>query len=34
MRLDALRHLAEVVRALTRPQKIIVIGSSSRLASF
>jgi hypothetical protein len=34
MRLDALKHMAEVVRAMARPQRIVVIGSSSLFASF
>ena len=34
MRLGALKHMAEVVRAMARPGRIIVIGSSSLFASF
>ena len=34
MRLDALKHMADVVRAMARPGRIIVIGSSSLFASF
>jgi len=34
MRLGALKHMAEVVRAMSRPQRIVVIGSSSLFASF
>jgi len=34
MRLDALKHLADVVRAMARPGRIVVIGSSSLFASF
>jgi len=34
MRLGALRHMAEVVRAMARPGRIVVIGSSSLFASF
>ena len=34
MRLGALKHMAEVVLAMSRPQRIIVIGSSSLFASF
>ena len=34
MRLGALKHMADVVRAMARPGRIIVIGSSSLFASF
>jgi hypothetical protein len=34
MQLHALRHLVEAVRALSRSEKILVLGSSSLLASF
>jgi len=34
MRLGALKHMAEVVRAMARPGRIVVIGSSSLFASF
>ena len=34
MRLGSLKHLADVVRAISRPQRILVIGSSSLFASF
>jgi hypothetical protein len=34
MQLHALRHLVEAVRALSRSEKILVVGSSSLLASF
>ena len=32
MRLGALKHMAEVVRAMARPSRIVVIGSSSSLS--
>jgi len=34
MRLGALKHMADVVRAMVRPGRIVVIGSSSLFASF
>ena len=34
MRLGALKHMADVVRAMARPSRIVVIGSSSLFASF
>lgn len=34
MRLDAVRHLADVVRALARPERIVVMGSASLFAAF
>lgn len=34
MRLQSLRHLLEVVQAVARPQRILVLGSGSLLASY
>ena len=34
MRLGSLNHMADVIRSMARPQKIVVMGSSSLFASF